>query len=391
MLHAKLTTMAHPYDALRESELRKRFSNKWRKYPPDVLPAFVAEMDFPVAPAITAAMQRAVDNYDFGYPPDAANIGLTDIVVQWLSTTQGYAPDRDNVMVISDVVKGLEVGVRSLSQPSDGVIVCPPIYSPFLNVCNDIPQHRVDVALLRDPDGAWRFDVAGIDAAMAAGATVLLLCHPHNPTGSVWTADQLDELVAVARRHGAHIVSDEVHGPLTYAPQQHIALATRPGAAELTLTLTSASKAWNLAGLKCAFAIAGTEEIRERVLGSPRGPRVGIGILGELATMAALTDGQDWLADTLAYLDTNRRWLADNLPPGIDCRMPEATYLAWLDCRALALQPTAGAHFLEHAKVAMNAGEDYGAGFEGWARINFAASRPMLGEILERMAASLPR
>ena len=381
--------VAHPYDALDPAVLRQRFSTKWSKYPADVIPAFVAEMDYPVAPAITAAMQRVVDNYDYGYAPIAANIGLDVAVAEWLADTQGYSVDPQDVVAIPDVVKGLEVGVRALAGPGDSIIVCPPIYTPFLNVCNDTGRVRVDVPMQRDSEGRWRFDLEAIDAAMMKGATVLLLCHPHNPTGTVWTAPELDELIALAHRHGAFIVSDEVHGPLTYGPQKHIPLATRPGAAEVTLTVTSASKAWNLAGLKCAFAIGGTRDITERVLASPKSPRSGIGILGEISMMAALSVGQDWLADTLAYLDANRRWLIANLPAGVQCRMPEATYLAWMDCTAFDLVPTAGAHFLDKARVAFNPGEDYGAGYEGWARLNFATSRPILEQIVERMAASL--
>ena len=382
--------MPHPYDAIELATLRQRRSSKWSKYPPDVLPAFVAEMDFPVAPAITAAMQRAVDTYDYGYAPLAANIGLDVTVAEWLRETQSFPVDAQDVIIIPDVVKGLEVGVRAFAPPGSGVIVCPPVYTPFLNACNDTGRTRVDVPLVRGESGRWMLDIEGIDTALGAGARVILLCHPHNPTGTVFRADELDALIALAHRHGAHIVSDEIHGPLTYAPHTHVPVATRPGGAEVTLTLTSASKAWNLAGLKCAFAVAGTPAMRAQVEQSPRSPRSGIGVLGMFSMLAALRDGREWLADTLQYLDANRQWLVANLPDGVGCVAPDATYLAWLDCTAFELRPTAGEHFLEKARVAFNAGEAYGDGFEGWARLNFATSRPVLEQIVDRLADSLP-
>ena len=199
----------HPFDAIDEAALRHRRSHKWSHYPADVLPAFVAEMDFPSAPAIQAVLADAVANCDYGYAPNAQAMGLLDAVAEWMQRAFGWTIDPTTITAINDVVNGLHIGVWAFSEPGGEVIVTPPVYPPFLNTPVDLGRRRRDVALLPQPDGTWQMDLDGIEGAMRDGAKVMLLCHPHNPTGTVWTAETLDALAVLADRYGCWIVSHE--------------------------------------------------------------------------------------------------------------------------------------------------------------------------------------
>jgi len=288
----------------------------------------------------------------------------------------------------------MQVAVHQFCAPSDGVIVQTPIYPPFLETVHSLKRRLIENPLRHGADG-FAMDLDGLRAKASSGerARVLLLCNPHNPSGRAFTRAELEAVAEIAVAHDLTVISDEIHADLVYSGRHHIPLASlSPEIAERTLTLYSASKSFNLAGLRCAFAAFGGDALRARFLQHPRGLRGGLGALGLLATEAAWRHGDGWLAELLVHLQGNRDFTAEFLRaemPGVVHTPPEATYLAWLDCRALKLAPSPCAFFLKQAKVALSDGPDFGAPGAGFVRLNFATSRAILGEALERMAKAL--
>jgi cystathionine beta-lyase len=327
-------------------------------------------MDVDVAPAVRAALLEAVDREDFGYlPADLSE--LTESCAAFVG--EHVSPSR--VFPVADVLAGVAAAVDLFLPAGAPVVVPTPAYSPFF----EILPNRVEVPSL---------DVEAVDAALASGAGGVLLVNPHNPTGRVFTSAELADLAEVVDRHGARVFADEVHAPLTFPGAAHVPYATV--APHHTITVTSASKAWNLAGLKCAQVIASNHEDaaawRQLPLFTVPGPTP----LGVAASIAAYRDSTDWLADLVAHLDRNRRHLADRLPEGIRMDGPEATFLAWLDCSALGLDDPA-AFFLQEAKVALSDGGQFGAGHGQFVRLNFATSLDILDRILDAMTEAVRR
>ncbi len=381
-----LSTDAHLID-LDLDRLRERRSAKWTWYEPDVLPAWVAEMDFPVAAPVRAALARAVELDDLGYAnPDAA--GLGDAVAGFCGRRLGFEVDPAQVTPLNDVVAGLAELVRVLTAPGDGVIVNPPVYHPFFSLIEQAGRRVVEVGLV----GGRELDVEGIDRAFAAGARVLFLCNPHNPTGGVLGRDELERVARIAAAHDGWVLADEIHAPMVLPGAEHVGfLGLNTDAAARGIVLTSASKAFNLAGLKCAVAITAGDPARSEVARLPEIARH-CGHLGALATAVAFRDGDEWLDAVNARLDANRRLLAELLAerlPTVGYTEPAAGYLAWLDCRELGLGDDPAATFLERGRVALSPGPQFGPGGEGFARLNYATSPALLERIVERMAAAV--
>lgn len=378
------------FDDLSLPELHRRSSYKWRTYAPDVLPLSVAEMDFPVWAGLRDVLRDAIDRSDLGYPPAEDSLGFGPAVASWLGRAFGMAVDPSMVIALPDVVRGLDTSVIAFARRGRGVIVTPPIYPPFLQSAANHERHRVDAPLLRDADGTWHLDLAGIDRELGDGADMVLFCHPHNPTGRAFPSDELAGLIDIALRRGAVVVSDEVHAPLTLAGHVHTPLLHHhPGAAEAVVTLTSASKAWNMAGLKCGIAVFHSDRTLDRFLAVPRRTRTGVGLLGMLATLAVLERGQSWLDAVVDYLTATSAWLATAVEehlPGVAYHPPEASYLAWLDFTATPIASDPAGALLRGARVALEAGDDFGPGGAGFARLNFGTSRSILEEALRAMA-----
>ncbi|HEX7355736.1 MAG TPA: aminotransferase class I/II-fold pyridoxal phosphate-dependent enzyme [Mycobacteriales bacterium] len=370
------------------ASLRRRGSVKWRRYPEDVLALWVAEMDFPAPPPVQAAVVDAVARQEYGYPVSDRESDLPAAVAAWEEERYGWRVDPARVHVLPDVLKGVELAVERYSPTDSAVILITPAYMPFFDVPRVTRRPSIEVPTLVE-DGVRRLDIAGIDAAFARGGGTVVLCHPYNPVGRSFSADELTSLCEVVDRHGGRVVSDEVHAPLTYAGDRHVPYASiSPVAAGHTLTLVSASKAWNLPGLKCAQAIVSSDVDEERWRSLPPLKTHGASTLGIRANVAAFREGGAWLDDAVAFLDGNRRLLADLLAehlPGVRYTVPEATYLAWLDCRALDLPVEASEFFLTRARVATNPGPAFGTDGAGHVRLNFATSR----EILERAVAAM--
>jgi cysteine-S-conjugate beta-lyase len=379
-------------DAPDLSALRRRTSVKWRMYPPDVLPTFVAEMDYPVAAPIRQVLHRMVEAGDLGYASvDCGYQRLPEAFAGWAATALGWQPDPAQVLVLPDVMVGVELALQVSTAPGDGVVVNTPVYPPFLSAVAESGRTLVEHRLTLDGKD-WVFDLDELGRLFAAGARAYLLCNPHNPTGRVATPQELARVLALAAEHDVLVVADEVHAPLVLPGARHTVAATLPEADGVRLlTVTSASKAWNIAGLRCAVAVPSAGVLGDALHGLPARARMGASVLGIEASAVAFERGEPWLAAVRAHLDRNRWLLADLVAarlPGVGYLPPQATYLAWLDCRQLGLADPAQT-FLDAGRVAVGDGTAFGPPGAGFARVGFATSAAILTETVDRMAAAV--
>lgn len=387
-----MTTPPDP-DAITIDALRVAGGLKWTRFGGDVIGAFVAETDFGTAPCVTAALHEAVDAQRFGYLPDGVAQSMAEACADWQSAAYGWDVAPEQIHPIADVVRGLEIAIEHFSPPGSPVVLPTPAYMPFLVVPTVMGREIIEVPGRTGEDGRYRLDLDGIGRAFDAGGGLLVMCNPHNPVGRVYQRDELIAVAEVVDAHGGRVFADEIHGPLVYAPGRHVPYAcVSPVAADHSVTSTSASKAWNLPGLKCAQLIVTNE--RDAAIWREIGPTAahGASLLGVVANTAAYAAGGSWLADILGYLDANRGALAELVAdhlPGAGYIPPEGTYLAWLDCRGLGLGDAPGEVFLERARVALVDGRECGA--PGYVRLNFATPRPILEELVGRMGAALRR
>ena len=378
-------------DAVRPADRHPSRGEKWSLYPEDVLPLWVADMDFPVAEPIRRTLRRAVERSDLGYPIHPAPTDIQEITATRMRERFGWRIEPGHVEVLCDVVQGLAVSLLQFAEAGEGAIVQTPIYPPFLGNVRSTGRRLVEAPLAYGAQG-YEVDLDALAAKIDAGTKLLLLCNPHNPTGRVFRRSELEGMAELALRHDLVVVADEIHGDLVFSGHTHVPFASlSPEVAERTVTLTAASKAFNIAGLRCGIAIFGSEARKRRFNALPRHVRGGVG-LGFEALRAAWRFSQPWFDSVLPYLEANRdhvtRFVAQELP-GVRLHPPEGTYLAWLDCNALGLEPSPYEFFLQRARVALSDGPNFGAPGRGFARINFATSRAILGEALERMAKAL--
>ncbi|NYF28477.1 MULTISPECIES: MalY/PatB family protein [unclassified Microbacterium] len=379
--------------ALPLAELRERTSEKWREYPADVLPLFVAETDFPLAPAITAALQRAVEIGDTGYM--ASRTPLAQAFSDFASRRYGWEPDPARIRSTADVSMGIVEILRRVTQPGERVVVTPPVYPPFYDLVAEAGA-EVERVPFRDTGTRWELDLDGIRAAFEDGATAILLCNPHNPTGTVHGRDSLTALAELADEFGVAVVSDEIHAPLAQPGSGFTPfLAVSDVAQRVGYALVSASKAFNLAGLKCALMVTADDETSAVVRGLPVEVEWRTGQFGLLAAVAAFSEESDeWLDGLLRTLDENRLLLGDLLAahlPGARYRIPDAGYLAWIDLTALEWGDNPARRILKDAKVALHFGPAFGAEGAGHVRLNFGTSPEILTEAIERIASLVGR
>ena len=380
--------MENPLLALSLADLRQRRSLKWRLYGDDVLPLWVAEMDVlspePVVRAVSEAMARG----DTGYPwaPDYAEALAGFAQRRW-----GWAPEPRDARLVANVMTGVSEVLRLVTGPGDAVVVNSPVYPPFYGFVHNLGRRVVEAPLSTD----GRLDpetlaAAFVEGTRGGGRAAYLLSSPHNPTGAVHTVDELTTAGELAAARGVRVVVDEIHAPLVYAPTRFTPYLSLPVGAS-AFSLMSASKGFNLAGLNAALALAGAEAAAD-LARMPEEAAFGASHLGVLAQAAALRDGDAWLEALLGGLDRNRRLLAELLSEHLSqvgYRVPQATYLAWLDCRALALGTDPAAVFRERGRVALSPGPGFGTGGEGHARLNFATSPAVLAEAVVRMASAI--
>jgi cysteine-S-conjugate beta-lyase len=385
------TCVSNPLRQCTLDELRRRTSAKWRVHPGDVLPMWIAEMDVPLAAPVAGALHEAIDAGDTGY-------AMGDVYAQALDgfaqRNWGWRVPPERAAIVPDVMLGVVEVLKLITSPGDAVVVNSPVYPPFYEFVSHMDRRVVEAPL--DEDGridlgtlATAFRTGG-GAGKGEGAAAYLLCSPHNPTGTVHTAEELTAVTELAAEHGVRVVADEIHAPLVLPGARHVPYLSIPGT-ERAFSLLSASKAWNLAGLKAAMAVAGPGAAGELAL-MPEEVSHGPSHMGVIGHVAALRHGGPWLEALLTGLDENRRLLSGLLKrhlPEVEYRSHEGTFLAWLDCRALGLGDDPAAAFLERGRVALIPGPAFGTGGAGHARLNIGTSPEILEEAVRRMAAAV--
>ena len=377
------------FDSLDLDWLRSKPGGKWHKHP-GLLAAWIADMDFPPPPVVTAAIQRVVDQGDLGYPVHSPGPSPTlQVFVERMRDRFGWHIERTHTRELNDVMQGVQMALHHGTEPGDGVVVFVPSYPPFLDTVHDNQRRLVPVAGHRSassPTG-WEFSLDEFaDTVARERPRALLLCHPQNPTGHVWSEDELRRIAEVADEHDLLVVSDEIHSDLTFAPHVH-----RPFALfspNRTVTVTAASKAFNLAALRYAVMHVGPEHLLATVKSAPDHLYGAANLFGAEAARAAWSEGDDWFTAVMAHLDLQRHRLADLLAehlPGVVYTPPAATYLAWLDCRALGLGDDPSEEFARRG-VRLSEGPNFGSEGRGHVRLNFATSGAVLEAMVTRMA-----
>ena len=369
--------------------LRKRTSAKWRSFPEDVLPLPVAEMDFPIAKPIRDVLIDMIKRSDTGYSGIAPE--LPQAFANYAKRNWSWTVNKDQFHLVTDVgVAGVEV-LRLWTVPGDKVVINSPVYLNFFTWLKESNCEAVDVPLLRVGD-QWALDLAGLEDAFAAGAKVYILCHPHNPVGHVFTLDELEKIAELAKKFDVMVISDEIHAPLTFSPAKFIPyLNVSDIARETGVCITSASKAWNLAGLKCAQIISDDEKIHDRLLQLPLSTPWRSSLLGVWGSIAAYNQGEPWLNAVMKNIDVNRHYLSKLLKkhlPKAKYIISDSTYLAWIDLGAYGVEDVTTL-LLDKGRVALNNGTDFGPTGKYHVRMNIATSKEIIKEAVLRMASVL--
>jgi len=382
------------FDALDMVRLRGLAGNKWRRYGDAVLPAWVADMDFLQAAPIRDYVTHAGATGDLGYPFAEGTQPLPEIFAERAMERYGWRVDSERVELIIDVVQGLYLGLDIYCRPGEAAIVPTPIYPYFLTAAEDNERRAIANPLVSD---GTRFviDFDALEDCIDAGTRVLMVCNPHNPTGRVFLRDELEVLAEVALRHDLVVIADEIFADVVFQGHRYIPFASLgPEIAARTVTFHSATKAFNLGGIRLAVAVFGSEALHERFKAVPKRLLGGHNCLGINLTRIAWQQCEDWLAGVVPYLEANRDFVTDFLArrmPAVGFIAPEATFFAWMDCRELDLPGGSYAYFLEHAKVALSDGTPFGEVGEGFVRLNFATPRKLLEKILEQLADAIEK
>ena len=382
------------YDFDRIIDRRRTDSAKWTHYADDVLPLWVADMDFISPEPVIHALREYVEQGLFGYAL-AAPKELREVIVERLARLYGWKVSPDALVFPAGVVVGYDQACHALLGPSDSLLIQTPVYPPFLNAAKWAGAESQEMELTRGADGYYTVDLERFAGAITERTRAFLLCNPHNPVGRVFTPAELTAMAELCLRHDLTIISDEIHCDLIYSGYRHRPIASlAPEIEARTITVMAPSKTYNIPGLGCAVAIIPNKELRRRYQEAHKGLAGHVNSLGYVGALAAYRDGQPWLDACLRYLEANRdfvyQYVAEKLPQ-LAVSPLEGTYLAWLDCRQAGLPAgvAPGKFFLEQAKVALNEGATFGNGGDGFVRLNFGCPRAILAEALERMRAAL--
>ncbi|WP_341952561.1 aminotransferase class I/II-fold pyridoxal phosphate-dependent enzyme [Salinibacterium sp. TMP30] len=384
---------AEQWNALTPELLRSRGSNKWTAPEGELLCAGVAEMDFGTAPAVLSEWASIAERLEFGYPNESVAREMSAATATWHQEHYGWAVDAADIFPLADVLKGLELAILEFSTPGAAVIVPTPAYMPFLMLPKSFEREVIESPMLRGDDGSFTLDLDNIATHFAAGANLLVLANPGNPTGKVFTHQELLALADVADAHGARVFSDEIHSPLTLFGNRHVPLASVSDAgARVAITATSPSKAFNLPGLKCAQIILSNDADRKRWETIGWMASHGASTPGMRLNTAAYSGGEPWLAEVREYIEGNieylRSALAEQLPEAQMAPM-QGTYLAWLDLRAYSDEPELAEMLATRAGIRVNGGVGYGAVGAGHIRVNVATARPILERIVAELAKAM--
>ena len=367
-------------------DLRKKQSSKWRRYPADVLPLHVAEMDFDVAEPVVDVLAKMVTESNLGYLGPVPEVG--EAFAGFAKRRWNWTVDPSQVKIATDVGVAAVDLMRSALRPGDRVIISSPVYSSFYTWIPEAGCEVQDVPL----NAELRLDLAAIEAAMAAGARAVLLCNPQNPTGTVHSRDELQELARLAEKYSVIVISDEIHAPLTFESSVFVPYLSLGAAAEATgIVLTSNSKSWNTAGLKASIMVSQSAEMFAVLNNTTPANHWRSSILGVFAMVASFNAGEAWLDEVLLRLDANRRFLEQELYkiPGAKLIMPESTYLAWVDLSDTALAGKPFERIFEEARVAFVSGDEHGKDYANFVRINFATSQAIIAEAINRITRIL--
>lgn len=364
---------------------------KWHFFEDDVLPMWVADMDFKSPPAVIEALQDRVAHGVFGYPGKVK--GLTEAILGWLETRYHWKVQAEHLVFLPGVAVGFNLAIQALTENNKAILTHTPIYPPFLKVGEQADRPMVESQLVVDKNNRYQIDFDQFEKALEDDCGTFLLCNPHNPTGRVFEKAELTRMAEACLRNQIVICSDEIHCDLIFSGNQHIPIASLdPEIAAKTVTLLAPSKTFNVPGLGFSFAVIADDDLRKRFVGARKGISGGVNILGMVAAKAAYTQGGPWLEALLGYLESNRDFLYQFVRQrlhGVDMTPSEGTYLAWLDCRGAGLGEDPCSFFSKQAKVGLFDGRLFGSGGEGHVRLNFGCPRSLLVEGLERMAAAL--
>ncbi len=381
---------ANEVTAFSLSELRTHRSEKWRAFSAEVLPLPVAEMDFPVAAPIRELLQEMISHSDLGYLGPIPELSLS--FEKFAERRWGWKLDPGQVHIVTDVGVGAVEVLRLIAKPGDKVMINSPVYHNFYTWIQETNLKQVDVPFGRAGE-EWTLDLAAIEEAYKGGVKVHLLCSPHNPIGYVYSKLELTKIAEMAREYSVIVISDEIHGPLTYVESNFVPFLSLGEAAEsVGIVITAASKAWNIAGLKCAILVSQNPQMDSILKSLPPSTHYRASILGGFATAAAYSEGGEWLDAVLKTLDSNRNMLWDLLDkqiPEIKYRVPNCTYLAWLDLSALGLGKDPAQVLLDRGKVALSAGAAFSPDTFNFVRMNFATSPEILTEAVNRMVVAI--
>ncbi len=362
-------------------------SLKWQRYGDDVLPLWVADMDFRSPEPVIRALYERIEHGVFGYgmaPPE-----LREVIVERLQRLYGWQVSPGELLFLPGVVTGFNLVCQAVAAPGDGVLIQTPVYPPILRAPADAGLTRDEMELTRRPDGRYEVDFDLFERTITRRTRIFILCNPHNPVGRVFRRQELERMAEICLRHDVVICSDEIHCDLVFRGHRHTPIAAlAPEIAERTVTLMAPSKTYNIPGLRCAVAIVQNPELRRRLKATHADWAHEVNVLGYTAALAAYRDGQPWLEELLRYLEANLDFLLQYVQahlPGITMSRPEGTYLAWLDCRKAGIPGNPSRFFLERAQVALSDGALFGRGGAGFVRLNFGCPRATLTAALERM------
>ncbi|KAF0206960.1 MAG: aminotransferase class I/II-fold pyridoxal phosphate-dependent enzyme [Actinomycetota bacterium] len=371
--------------------LRALTGIKWQRFAGDVIPTWVADMDFPTAPVVLDALRAMVESSDFGYNMTSFDDSIPKVWTEWSLRRFGWKPEVAETKVFSTTLQPIATALSIGTAPGDGVLLFTPVYPPFFDMVTKAGRRLVEYRL---DEAGWRIDGDRLRAAIDPGTRALILCNPHNPSGRAFSREELQAVAQIAQEHDLLVISDEIWQDFVYpGGEGHIPFASLgPEASGRSVTVTSASKSFNLGGLSCAVAHLGDARIAAGVAALPPQSLGGVNALGAHATHAAWTHGEEWLTETTGVLHANRDHLMARLAaelPEVPVETPEATYLAWLDFRATHIAPDPAKRLLKHGRVGLSPGPDFGTAGKGFARLNFATHRELLDEIIDRIITTV--
>ena len=379
------------YDFDRRIDRHHSESVKWHYYHEDVLPMWVADMDFMSPEPVIRALRERVEHGVFGYGMDPPELG--EVIVDRLQRLYGWQVSPKALVFLPGVVTGFNLICHAVPSPGDGVLIQTPVYYPILHAPAGAGLTNDEMELTRRSDGRYEIDFDVFEKTITDRTRLFILCNPHNPVGRVFRREELERMAEICLRHNVVICSDEIHCDLVFQGNRHVPIASlAPEIADQTITLMAPSKTFNIPGLKCSVAIVQNPKLRKKLKRTHPGLVHGANIMGYTAALAAYRDGQPWLDEVLRYLEANLDFLLQYVEahlPGISMSKPEGTYLAWLGCHEAGIPGNPHKFFLKQARVAVSDGAIFGRGGEGFVRLNFGCPRSMLTEALDKMKEAL--